>query len=313
MKKNCVKCKATIEYETAYCPFCGSLQPGSDTFVKEKAGNMQIKKPGQKMRVPVSVNKNTETEKKEGLPDKKTFKKNIKKEEVKELEYKAYHDQLTGVKNRQAFEEDIKKVSQKEAAIVSVDANGLKETNDTFGHKYGDLLLQIIADSLTDAFGECVYRIGGDEFIVLEEGIRENVLQTKISQFHNQLISKKDELEDIHEDFPVGAAAGYACGDGEKTIRDILDEADRRMYEDKKKSKVENEKRTDDENELQSNQEIENETVQEKYNANYDGYYDDVEPVIEKEEKEFSKELIVKAGTAIVATIIFIVVFELLI
>ncbi|GEM_PF-1057956 len=94
------------------------------------------------------------------------------KEKQKKIEYLSYHDQLTGLFNRHFFAEEIKRLDVDRNlpfTIAMVDVNGLKLTNDAFGHEVGDLLLQSVAKVLKS---ECraediVSRIGGDEFVIL--------------------------------------------------------------------------------------------------------------------------------------------------
>ena len=83
--------------------------------------------------------------------------------------YDTDRDPLTGLRNRMSFYADCKRYGQLINAVASVDMNGLKELNDTKGHEAGDKALQAIADSLKDVAGRriMVYRIGGDEFIIL--------------------------------------------------------------------------------------------------------------------------------------------------
>ncbi|MBQ8991830.1 GGDEF domain-containing protein [Candidatus Saccharibacteria bacterium] len=79
-------------------------------------------------------------------------------------------DQLTGMNNRNAYELDlytIPKKCQHTLSCIYIDANGLKQINDTKGHKSGDKLLKCIAENIIDTFGdELSYRLGGDEFII---------------------------------------------------------------------------------------------------------------------------------------------------
>ncbi len=95
-----------------------------------------------------------------------------KKEKQRKIEYLSYHDQLTGLYNRHFFEEEIKRLDVDRNlpfSIAMIDVNGLKLTNDAFGHEAGDLLLKKVSDILKS---ECraddiISRVGGDEFVVL--------------------------------------------------------------------------------------------------------------------------------------------------
>lgn len=89
-----------------------------------------------------------------------------------ETAYLNYHDQLTGLYNRRFYDEELKRLDAERnmpVSLVMADVNGLKLTNDAFGHLAGDQMLKKIADIMKR---ECrsddvVARIGGDEFILL--------------------------------------------------------------------------------------------------------------------------------------------------
>src|SRR5205807_1329416 len=85
------------------------------------------------------------------------------------------HDLLTGLPNRtmlhKRVEQSIAAAAPSEAsvALLVIDLDRFKEVNDTFGHQYGDLLLQQIGPRLSDALQpeDTIARLGGDEFAVL--------------------------------------------------------------------------------------------------------------------------------------------------
>lgn len=107
-----------------------------------------------------------------------------------ELVHNAYQDTLTGLPNRrageQAIDEAIKKVSRNDEslAVVWIDINRFKRTNDQFGHESGDHVLRTIAERLrrnplsTDA----VARMGEDEFLVLVPGTNDSLDPVEISR-----------------------------------------------------------------------------------------------------------------------------------
>ncbi len=88
------------------------------------------------------------------------------------IEFIGYHDQLTGLYNRRFFEEELKRLDTERNlpfSVAMLDVNGLKLTNDAFGHFAGDKLLQTIAEILKNECrsDEIVARVGGDEFVLL--------------------------------------------------------------------------------------------------------------------------------------------------
>ena len=92
-----------------------------------------------------------------------------------EIQYLSYHDQLTGLFNRRYYEEALERFDQPAylpCTLILGDVNGLKMTNDAFGHLAGDGLLQTIAATLTSVCrqNDVAARIGGDEFVLLLPG-----------------------------------------------------------------------------------------------------------------------------------------------
>jgi diguanylate cyclase (GGDEF)-like protein/PAS domain S-box-containing protein len=98
------------------------------------------------------------------------------------LRHLAYHDKLTGLGNRDLFNEDIKELLKEPpwargelAALLFIDLDGFKNINDTFGHAAGDELLVETARRIRVCLrdSDIAYRFGGDEFVVLLSAIRE--------------------------------------------------------------------------------------------------------------------------------------------
>ncbi len=101
------------------------------------------------------------------------------KEYEKRLHYLAYHDQLTGLKNRVALtdmlDELINKNNKNKIALLFVDVDNFKYVNDTMGHTFGDLILKELAKRLVQLHSNeaSIYRLGGDEFIILVHSFEE--------------------------------------------------------------------------------------------------------------------------------------------
>ena len=94
------------------------------------------------------------------------------KEQQRQILYLSYHDPLTGLYNRRFLEEQMRLVDtehQLPLSIIMGDVNGLKITNDVFGHAEGDRLLQKVAETLRDICRkeDVIARWGGDEFLIL--------------------------------------------------------------------------------------------------------------------------------------------------
>lgn len=144
------------------------------------------------------------------------------------LESMSYQDTMTGVSNRNAF---ICRIEQLENSLAShafgiayFDLNGLKEINDKHGHGHGDKAIIAFAHLLQDAFlPEDIFRIGGDEFIVLCVDKSEAYLQEKVAYV-------KEHLQK-HSHF--SASIGIAWENKPQNIRTLIEDADQRMYTEK--------------------------------------------------------------------------------
>lgn len=144
---------------------------------------------------------------------------------VEKLENLSYYDQLTGAKNRHALNEQLASLTKGQSlGILYGDVMGLKQINDTLGHQAGDKALLYACEKLKSHFPEeCVYRIGGDEFIVLIPGITENLFQSMIRSI----------LADMAESSVHLALGSVWVEDCTDNAEKALSEADARMYEDK--------------------------------------------------------------------------------
>ena len=168
------------------------------------------------------------------------------REETKKMEMLANQDGLTGVKNKISYNSEVLRINEMiergektSFAIVMIDLNYLKDTNDTHGHDTGDIALIKLASMVCDTFKHSpVYRIGGDEFVVICRGKD----YQKISQYVDSLkrqIAKEGKRADIHDAEHISAAVGYSVFDPEKdrVVEDVFKRADKAMYENKREIK----------------------------------------------------------------------------
>ncbi|MFX3635955.1 MAG: diguanylate cyclase domain-containing protein [Candidatus Pristimantibacillus sp.] len=84
----------------------------------------------------------------------------------------AFHDSLTGLKNRAAFDETLETIlaaNKGMTALLMIDLDNFKQVNDSLGHDKGDQLLQGVADIMRSVAGksDIVFRLGGDEFVIV--------------------------------------------------------------------------------------------------------------------------------------------------
>lgn len=160
--------------------------------------------------------------------------------EAKALEHIAYTDLLTGVKNRAAFDRDLRNLPASkygDIRIIGFDVNNLKFVNDNFGHMAGDKMIISAARIISEAFkneGTC-YRIGGDEFEVIMLDSTQRVYDSCCEKLQKitQLVNSKTEYQ-------VSMAYGDAVFevDSDKELEMMIKRADVKMYEMKKNMKM---------------------------------------------------------------------------
>lgn len=151
----------------------------------------------------------------------------------------AYRDSLTSVKNKTAYLEAESRLEERmrlgrpEFGIVMLDINGLKQINDTFGHDFGDMIIISACRLICKTFSHSpVYRIGGDEFVViLEGGDYEN--RAQLLENLEQEIESHNAM--TRNDTRVSIARGIAIYDSETDLvfAHVFKRADEAMYRNK--------------------------------------------------------------------------------
>ena len=156
-----------------------------------------------------------------------------------------YTDTMARVANKAAYTEYVDKIYKKFRAkehidftVVVVDINDLKKVNDTYGHEYGDRLIQNGASILKKVWGKrSVFRIGGDEFAVLLFDIDTKFVDEKKRLFDEEIknFNEKNNEEALY----LQMAIGIAVYDPEKDqdYMEVFRRADEEMYIDKKEKK----------------------------------------------------------------------------
>ncbi len=157
----------------------------------------------------------------------------IRREE--EVNYLSYHDALTGLYNRRFFEQKLRQLDDEHSYPLSIivgDVNGLKLTNDVFGHFEGDRLLQQVSRILLEASGpdDVVARWGGDEFIVLLPNCSAQRAR-EICRAIRVACSREQESR-LALSISLGADTKTVGG---QDISAVLQAAETRMYEEKLK------------------------------------------------------------------------------
>lgn len=144
----------------------------------------------------------------------------IQTERIKDLSAK---DLLTGLKNRNSFETDCRKVARmlERPICIYADVNGLHELNNTHGHPAGDAMLRAVAEEMKTAFGDSYsYRIGGDEFLAFVFGMEMPSVEARIQEMVTTLQSKGYHVS-------VGCASATIAAEG---IDKIVRRAETKMF-----------------------------------------------------------------------------------
>ena len=146
----------------------------------------------------------------------------------------AFTDDLTDISNRAAYSRHIEELDNKttrvEVGIILLDVDNFKLINDHFGHLTGDRILDCVAKLLKEVFCDShyeVYRIGGDEFAVIAEGVSEDGIIDMLLM----LKDRETELGDFY------LSKGYSMVGSKESFRDAFAKADEMLYADKNSRK----------------------------------------------------------------------------
>jgi diguanylate cyclase (GGDEF)-like protein len=156
--------------------------------------------------------------------------------EAADKEHQALHDSLTGLPNRQLFQQRLEHSLRSAGpggmvAVMLLDLDRFKEVNDTLGHHNGDLLLQEIGDRLRRILraGDSVARLGGDEFAVLVPNLAGEEAATAAAEGIRLALERPFTIADV--DIDVGCSIGIAMAPEHGTNGTLLlQRADVAMY-----------------------------------------------------------------------------------
>lgn len=135
-------------------------------------------------------------------------------------------DSLTHLFNRNEYINEVERFKyqpETKVGIAFIDLNELKVINDKLGHDFGDRLIIRAAELLNKVFPKAVYRIGGDEFVVLEKNIDEENFNTRLELLLHLVESEKNLS------FSIGSVWKMAP----KNIEEMVTKADQEMYKEK--------------------------------------------------------------------------------
>lgn len=149
------------------------------------------------------------------------------------MRYISYSDLLTGLANRRFYEDELARIDTQEflpITLIMIDVNGLKLTNDAFGHTSGDSLLVKVANIIRSTCGpeDTAARIGGDEFVLLLPKSDAKNAENRISLIKQAIAHEKVS------GIILSVSIGYAVKtDISEDIRVVLRKADENMYKNK--------------------------------------------------------------------------------
>ncbi len=157
------------------------------------------------------------------------------------LEYQAYHDNLTGLKNRTFFEEkliQLTKEHSKKFTLLFIDLDNFKQINDTLGHSIGDEVLKTVANRILQSVSknDIVARIGGDEFTII---LKDTYLEDDIKNIANRIINNLEKKITINShELYTGASIGISRYPFDASNKEeLIKFADTAMYRAKAKGK----------------------------------------------------------------------------
>ena len=156
------------------------------------------------------------------------------------LRFRALHDPLTGLPNRDLLDEGLRRALARsgrggtKVAVMFLDLDGFKDVNDRMGHAVGDELLRALAQRLESSArgGDIVARLGGDEFVIVVEDVRnDEQAEASVARF----------LGEVRRPVVLGgakvtldASVGLVVAGAADTPDEILRRADSAMYEAKR-------------------------------------------------------------------------------
>lgn len=154
-------------------------------------------------------------------------------------------DELTGLYNRRGFlafsEQHLISVQRanKSLMVVYADLDGLKQINDSFGHKEGDRALMKTAEILRETFrsSDVLGRLGGDEFTVFAAVEPEGGVETVMARL-NDKFQKYNSQNALPYRLSISVGLAFMHPDENQTVEDLMAQADESMYKNKRQRKA---------------------------------------------------------------------------
>ena len=168
------------------------------------------------------------------------------KQKAMELSELALKDSLTGIRNKTCYDKELQRIEWEiasgltEFGVAMIDLNFLKRINDTYGHDKGNVAIITLCRIVCRVFEHSpVFRIGGDEFVVILKGNDLAHRDELVAEFNRQLHERQENTQLEYWE-KTSAAIGYAVFDPkiDKAYDNVFKRADEEMYKAKKAMKA---------------------------------------------------------------------------
>ncbi|NOQ30409.1 MAG: diguanylate cyclase [Helicobacteraceae bacterium] len=162
-------------------------------------------------------------------------------EENSALQTLAFHDPLTGLKNRTNLEEEIEvaikrsSVQEVEFAVIMLDLDYFKDVNDTYGHDVGDVVLKEISQILGTHVrsNDSVFRVGGEEFVLLLNQVDLNNAKKVADKIRNIVKEKLFKIGKIEFKKTISGGLFHSSLSSGCDVKSILKQVDNALYHSK--------------------------------------------------------------------------------
>ncbi len=114
---------------------------------------------------------------------------------ISQLNKLSYYDTLTGAKNRHSYRRALHEIDEAKVSslgVAYVDITGLARINEEKGTRYGDEMVKRMSHILSEIFSENFFRVGGDEFVVLEKNVQELAFEGKINVLKDAIFQEEE-------------------------------------------------------------------------------------------------------------------------
>lgn len=167
----------------------------------------------------------------------------VRKNVSDEIERMAFYDPLTGLPNRRCLQDRLRSAlvsghrTRRHGALLFIDMDNFKQLNDSLGHDMGDLLLQQVAERLSNSVREddTIARLGGDEFVVMLEDLSDQAFEAATQAEvigHKILAALNQPFQLAGHEYRSTPSIGASLFNGhEQSSKKLLKQADIAMYQ----------------------------------------------------------------------------------